>query len=95
MDKWLRFEHAGKAGFGKMQGDTITVYEGDMFAHPVAMARTLALSAVKLLTPTQPTTMLAIWNNFHALAAKLKAAIPKESLYLVKTANSSLANRFE
>ena len=35
--------------------------------------------------------MLAVWNNFHALAEKLGAAIPKEPLYLVKTANSFLA----
>jgi len=91
VDKWLRFEHAGKAGFGKLQGDAIAVYQGDMFTHPVATSQTLALSAVTLLTPTQPTKMLAVWNNFHALAAKLGAAIPQEPLYLVKTANSFLA----
>jgi len=91
MDKWLRFEHAGKTGFGKLQGDTITVYQGDMFSNPAATSQTLALSAVRLLTPTQPTKMLAIWNNFHALAAKLNAAIPQEPLYLIKTSNSFLA----
>lgn len=91
MDKWLRFEHAGKPGFGKLQGDTITVYQGDMFNNPGATSQTLALSAVRLLTPTQPTKMIAIWNNFHALAAKLNAAIPKEPLYLIKTSNSFLA----
>ena len=91
MDKWLRFEHAGKTGFGKLQGDTITVYQGDMFSHPAATSHTLALSAVRLLTPTQPTKMLAIWNNFHALATKLNAAIPQEPLYLIKTSNSFLA----
>ncbi len=91
MDKWLRFEHAGQSGFGKLQGDTITVYQGDMFSHPEATSRTLALSAVRLLTPTQPSKMIAIWNNFHALAAKLNAAIPQEPLYLIKTSNSFLA----
>lgn len=91
MDKWLRFEHAGKTGFGKLQDDTITVYQGDMFGNPSASSQTLALSAVKLLTPTQPTKMIAIWNNFHALATKLNAAIPKEPLFLIKTSNSFLA----
>ena len=91
MDKWLRFEHAGQSGFGKLQGDTITVYQGDMFGHPEATSRTLALSAVKLLTPSRPGKMIAIWNNFHALAAKLNAAIPQEPLYLIKTSNSFLA----
>jgi len=91
LSTWLRFEHAGKPGFGQLQGDTITVYQGDMFAHPVATSQTLSLSAVRLLTPTQPTKMIAIWNNFHALAAKLKAATPQEPLYLIKTGNSFLA----
>ena len=91
MDKWLRFEHAGKTGFGKLQGDIITVYQGDMFGNPSASSQTVALAAVKLLTPTQPTKMIAIWNNFHALATKLNVAIPKEPLYLIKTSNSFLA----
>lgn len=91
MDKWLRFEHAGETGFGTLQGDTITVHEGDMFRRPRPTAQMLALSAVRLLTPTQPGKMLAVWNNFHALAVKLNAAIPKEPLYLIKTSNSFLA----
>ncbi|OGA53706.1 MAG: 2-hydroxyhepta-2,4-diene-1,7-dioate isomerase [Betaproteobacteria bacterium RIFCSPLOWO2_12_FULL_62_13] len=92
MDKWVRFEHAGKPGFGKLQGDIITVYQGDMFNSPSPTTQTAAPSAVKLLTPTQPTKMIAIWNNFHALAAKLNQAIPKEPLYLIKTSNSFLAS---
>ncbi len=91
MDKWLRFEHAGQAGFGKLLGDTITVYQGDLFNHPTVTTQTLPLAGVKLLTPSQPTKMIAIWNNFHALAAKLNAAIPKEPLYFIKTSNSYLA----
>jgi 2-keto-4-pentenoate hydratase/2-oxohepta-3-ene-1,7-dioic acid hydratase in catechol pathway len=35
--------------------------------------------------------MIAMWNNFHALAVKLNAAIPKEPLYVVKPSNSFLA----
>lgn len=92
MDKWLRFEHAGKPGFGQLRGDTVTVYQGDMFNNPGATSQTLALAAVKLLTPTQPTKMIAIWNNFYALATKLNAAIPKEPLYLIKTSNSFLTS---
>lgn len=91
MDKWLRFEHAGKAGFGKLLGDTITVYQGDQFSNPSATAQTLPLAGVKLLTPCQPAKMIALWNNFHALAAKLNAAIPREPLYFIKTSNSYLA----
>jgi 2-keto-4-pentenoate hydratase/2-oxohepta-3-ene-1,7-dioic acid hydratase in catechol pathway len=91
IDKWLRFEHAGKSCFGKLQGDTITVYQGELFNRPTVTSETLPLSAIKLLVPTQPTKMIAMWNNFHALAVKLNAAIPKEPLYFIKTSNSFLA----
>ena len=59
-----------------------------MFADPVATGQTLALSAVKLLTPCQPRKMVALWNNFRALAEKLNQTIPPEPLYFLK-GNSS------
>lgn len=91
MKKWLRFEHAGRPGFGTLAGDTITVHQGDMFNDPAVTAQTLPLSGVKLLPPCQPAKMIAIWNNFHALAAKLNLAIPREPLFFIKTGNSFLA----
>jgi 2-keto-4-pentenoate hydratase/2-oxohepta-3-ene-1,7-dioic acid hydratase in catechol pathway len=91
VEKWLRFEHAGKPGFGKLVGGTITVYQGDLFGAPAATAQTLPLASVRLLTPCQPTKMIAIWNNFHALAAKLNLAIPQEPLFFIKTSNCFLA----
>ena len=32
MAKWIRFEQGGKTGFGKLEGETIAVHEGDLFA---------------------------------------------------------------
>lgn len=31
MSRWLRFEHGGKAGFGTLEGDTVMVYERNLF----------------------------------------------------------------
>jgi 2-keto-4-pentenoate hydratase/2-oxohepta-3-ene-1,7-dioic acid hydratase in catechol pathway len=90
MAKWLRFEQGGKAGFGTLEGESITVHEGSMFDHPRATAQKLALSSVKVLTPTVPSKMIALWNNFHALAQKLNQAIPAEPLYFLKASNSFL-----
>lgn len=91
MQKWLRFEHAGHTGFGQLTGETVTVYAGDMYRDPRPTGQTLPLAQLKLLTPTVPGKMLAMWNNFHALAAKLGLAAPHEPLFFVKTANSFLA----
>ena len=50
-----------------------------------------ALGEVKLLTPTEPSKVLALWNNFRALGEKLNLAVPAEPLYLLKSPNSFLA----
>ncbi len=91
MPHWIRFEHEGKGGFGTLEDDTITVHEGDMLARPVASSRTVPLSAVKVLTPTEPNKMIALWNNFHALAEKLNLPEPEDPLYFLKADNSFLA----
>ena len=91
MTQWVRFELKGQIGFGTLEGETVAVHSGDMFSNPKPTGATIALAAVKLLTPCVPGKMIALWNNFHALAAKLKAAIPDEPLYLVKAASSYLA----
>ena len=93
MDKqqWLRFEHAGTTGFGTLSGGTITVYQGNMFASPKPAGKTLALDAVTLLAPTEPTKMIGLWNNFAALGTKLGLEIPPEPLYFLKGNNSFLA----
>jgi 2-keto-4-pentenoate hydratase/2-oxohepta-3-ene-1,7-dioic acid hydratase in catechol pathway len=87
---WVRFRHDGATGFGTLAGDRVDVFEGDMFAQPAATGRQLALASLKLLTPTQPSKVLALWNNFGQLAAKLNLARPPEPLYFIKSPNSYL-----
>jgi len=67
----MRFENEGRVEFGTVEGETIRVHEGDMFAGPRDTGRTVARGAVKLLTPCVPTKMVALWNNYRALAEKL------------------------
>jgi 2-keto-4-pentenoate hydratase/2-oxohepta-3-ene-1,7-dioic acid hydratase in catechol pathway len=88
--RWVRFVHAGAVRFGALDGDTIRVYGGDMFEKPRLSGIVLGLHEVKLLMPTQPSKVIAMWNNFHALAAKLNLAKPAEPLYLIKAPNSYL-----
>ncbi len=91
MARWIRFEHDGEVEFGTLDGEEITVHQGDMFAGAEATSRTVSLASVKLLTPTEPTKMIALWNNFRAMAAKFDLSIPAEPLYLLKASSSFLA----
>lgn len=88
MTRWIRFEHEGRAQFGTLEGDTIAIHEGDLFAGPRPTGARASLASVKLLTPCVPTKMVALWNNFRALAAKLGQVEPPEPLWFMK-ANSS------
>ena len=88
IQRWVRFAHAGSTGFGTLDGDHIRVHAGDIFASPEPTGHALALDAVRLLMPTQPTKVIALWNNFAALGEKLKLAVPAEPLYLLKAPNS-------
>lgn len=84
MTTWVRFAAGGREGFGTLADGSIGVYEGDMFDRPVATGQMLPADSVKLLMPCQPSKMICLWNNFHALAAKLEVAEPAEPLYLLK-----------
>jgi 2-keto-4-pentenoate hydratase/2-oxohepta-3-ene-1,7-dioic acid hydratase in catechol pathway len=88
--RWVRFNHAGIVGFGTLEGNRIRVHEGTLFADPEPTGVTLSLHDVRLLMPTQPGKIIAMWNNFRALGDKLKLAAPAEPLYLLKAPNSYL-----
>ena len=92
MTHWIRFAENGVPGFGQLDGATVDVYSGDMFASPQPTGRTVALAAVTLLVPAAAGKMVALWNNFHALAAKLGNPVPAEPLYFIKGNGSYLAS---
>jgi 2-keto-4-pentenoate hydratase/2-oxohepta-3-ene-1,7-dioic acid hydratase in catechol pathway len=92
MAKWLRFVHNGASKFGTLENDLINVHVGSMFDNPSPNGEKILIADVIISTPTVPTTFIALWNNYHALAAKLNSAIPAEPLYLMKAASSILAH---
>lgn len=88
--QWVRFSEGGTVRFGTLEGERVRVWHGDMFEYPQRGDRTVALADVRLLTPVQPSKVIALWNNYKALGDKLGLAAPAEPLYLVKTPNSWL-----
>ncbi|CAN7644804.1 fumarylacetoacetate hydrolase family protein [Phyllobacterium sp. LjRoot231] len=88
MAQWVRFDDEGVEGFGLLQGKDIVVYQGYMFDQPTATDMRLPLASVRLLAPCSPSKIIALWNNFRQLAAKLDVAEPDEPLYLLKAISS-------
>jgi 2-keto-4-pentenoate hydratase/2-oxohepta-3-ene-1,7-dioic acid hydratase in catechol pathway len=91
MTAWLRFRRDGETGFGTLTDGGIAVHDGDMFSAARPTGQRLALDDVELLAPTEPSKIVALWNNFHALAAKLNQPEPPEPLYLLKATTSVAA----
>jgi 2-keto-4-pentenoate hydratase/2-oxohepta-3-ene-1,7-dioic acid hydratase in catechol pathway len=59
-----------------------------MFDAPRATGRRLSMDAFTLLSPCAPGKIVALWNNFHALAAKIGKPAPSHPLFLIKPATS-------
>ncbi|MBV8151560.1 MAG: fumarylacetoacetate hydrolase family protein [Candidatus Eremiobacteraeota bacterium] len=89
--RWVRFERGGRPTIGTLEGDEIAVCSGSLFDGPKATGERVELSAVRLLTPTEPTKLIGLWNNFGELAIKQNLATPEEPLYFIKAPNSYLA----
>jgi 2-keto-4-pentenoate hydratase/2-oxohepta-3-ene-1,7-dioic acid hydratase in catechol pathway len=92
MARWMRFEHDNRLEFGTLQDDVIRVFEGDMFAGASATDRVVRLSDVGVRTPSDPSKMICLWNNFHELAANLGTPPPEEPLYLLKAPSAFAAH---
>lgn len=88
---WVRFREGGGEHFGTLEGARVRAWQGDLFGGREPGERTVPLEDVELLTPVQPTKVIALWNNYKALGDKLDLPVPAEPLYLAKTPNSWLA----
>ncbi len=89
MTQWARFRSAdGRVGFGVLEENRIVEYEGDLFDAPRPTGATIPRESITLASPCAPTKIVALWNNFHALAAKLGKQAPIHPLFLIKPGSS-------
>jgi len=86
---WARFRsHDGRSGFGTYDGVRLTEYEGDLFGSPQPNGATLGPGDYALQSPCMPSKIVALWNNFNALAQKLGKKAPAHALFLIKPGTS-------
>ena len=88
MTHWARFRSGDRVGFGEFANGHILVHEGEMFETPRPSGERLAPGNFSLLNPCVPSKIVALWNNFHALAAKLGKAAPAHPLFFIKSSTS-------
>ena len=91
MSLWVRFEHRNQIKIGCLEGHEIRLCDTEddhPFNAPLLTDQTVRLDKVTLLTPCTPSKMIALWNNYAALADKNELPYPKAPLYLFKPANT-------
>jgi 2-keto-4-pentenoate hydratase/2-oxohepta-3-ene-1,7-dioic acid hydratase in catechol pathway len=71
-----------------LEGQQILEHEGDLFDSPHPTGVRIASGDFTLLSPCLPSKIIALWNNFHALAAKLGKPAPTHPLFLIKPGTS-------
>ena len=90
MEKWTRFSHNNTIKFGKVSdnGLSVSVHKGQMFLSPEATGENIDIKEVRMLAPCEPTKMIALWNNYKALANEKGLNYPEKPLYIIKSPNS-------
>ena len=90
MEKWARFAISGDIKFGKISnnGEDIIIYEGDLFNNPLKTNDSVSIDSVSLLSPCSPSKMIALWNNYKALADEKSLSYPETPLYIFKSPTS-------
>lgn len=91
MALWVRFEQDGAEGFGTLDGGSVAVHAGDMFAGPRAHRADPGAGRSSPAGPGAARQDRCVVEQLHALAAKLGTAIPDTPLYFLKATTSLLA----
>jgi len=87
---WVRFSAAGRDGFGLLKNGQIHEHSGDMFAGAKDSGHRHEAGEYTLRSPCIPGKIVALWNNFHTLAAKIGKPVPTHPPFFIKSSTSAI-----
>ncbi len=90
MARWIRFDHAGRTRLGTLEGETIHVHEGELFASPRPTGETVPLAAVRVRRPVEPSKLVGLVSNYRAAVERQGGALPAEPLWFLKAPSAYL-----
>ncbi len=86
--KYVRFLDGAQPRYGLVEGNEVTVLEGDPFGAASPMPRTRKLDTLQLLPPCEPSKILAVGLNYRDHAREVGAALPAEPRIFMKPPTS-------
>jgi 2-keto-4-pentenoate hydratase/2-oxohepta-3-ene-1,7-dioic acid hydratase in catechol pathway len=91
--RWLRCRDRGAETWALLEGEHAETVDGTPFGDHARTGRRLPVADLDWLPATQPSKILALWNNFGAAATKNGWSRPAEPLWFLKAASSLAGHR--
>jgi 2-keto-4-pentenoate hydratase/2-oxohepta-3-ene-1,7-dioic acid hydratase in catechol pathway len=82
--KIARYSMDGKAAYGAVEGEALVPLEGSIFKQPVKTSQQIELHRVKLLTPTRPSKVVCVGQNYLEHIKELGAPVPEKPVVFLK-----------
>ncbi len=77
VERFVRYSHGDLVAYGILAGDQVREIDGDLFGARRPTGRTVPLAEVTLLTPTEPSKVIAVGLNYQShLGSREPAAYP-------------------
>ena len=86
--KIVRYTVDKKTEYGIMEGETVRGLAGTPYHRPKANGQSHRLSDLRLLSPCQPSKIVAVGLNYRSHAEEFKRPIPPEPLLFLKPSTS-------
>ncbi len=91
--QYIRFLYEHHIQYGLLEGNTITVIDGDIFGKHQLTDITCELSEVQLFTPCQPNTIVCVGLNYRQHAAELGMKLPEDPVLFLKPTTTLLPHQ--
>lgn len=90
--KIARYRHEDRIQFGKVEDRMLRMLEGDIFGEFNETKTLVPISEVTILTPTVPTKIVCVGQNYRGHIQELGVPIPKEPVIFLKPPSCLISN---
>jgi len=66
IERFVRFELDGQVSYGRVEGESVRVIQGDLFGEHRVLDQTVPISSVRLLAPVTPSKVIAVGLNYQS-----------------------------
>jgi 2-keto-4-pentenoate hydratase/2-oxohepta-3-ene-1,7-dioic acid hydratase in catechol pathway len=90
--KIARYSHKDRIQFGRVEDQMLRMLEGDIFGECQETNTLVPISEVTILTPTVPTKIVCVGQNYRGHIQELGVPIPKEPVIFLKPPSCLISN---